>query len=345
MADPRRAAINLAGLLTTLSGLTRLLRLRRRRRSDFRVFILEYHEITSTDESEGRVAAARFRRHVRYLKQHYRLESLRGATRLLSGRQKLLEDCAVLTFDDGYQGNFRSAWPILQEERVPATIFLTTSFLDGKELWFHFARRALEAAAQSPSSLPDPLKGILSLAGRHGRIRPRQMVKRLKYLAPEQRDKALDSLRRSQLPLSPPAEPLTWDQVRQMQDSGCEMGCHTVTHPILSTLSATQQEVEILTSRQRITEETGVRARSFAFPNGTLRDFNADTIEILRTGGFLAACTTIRGSNRPECDPLGLLRIGVGADSVSMLAARLSGVFYPKLRAPVTRAAFLRPHE
>ena len=36
----------------------------------------------------------------------------------------------VVTFDDGYDNVFRHAWPVLQELRVPATVFLATACLD-----------------------------------------------------------------------------------------------------------------------------------------------------------------------------------------------------------------------
>jgi peptidoglycan/xylan/chitin deacetylase (PgdA/CDA1 family) len=36
----------------------------------------------------------------------------------------------VVTFDDGYEGVYRYAWPILRELKIPATVFLATAYLD-----------------------------------------------------------------------------------------------------------------------------------------------------------------------------------------------------------------------
>jgi hypothetical protein len=67
-------------------------------------------------------------------------------------------------------------------------------------------------------------------------------------------------------------------------------------------------------------------------PNGLPRDFDEHTLSILRSLGFEAACTTVRGSNAPGCEPLTLRRIGLGADPIPLLAARMAGLFDESVR-------------
>jgi peptidoglycan/xylan/chitin deacetylase (PgdA/CDA1 family) len=340
----RRALLLGASLAAAATGVEPALRRRRRKRGEPRVFVLAYHDVSAPEaafaagldpevlypdpaEPEGVIAGGRLQRQLRYLKRHYRFASLSEAVALLARPGALREDLVVVTFDDGYAGNFEAAWPVLREEGVPATIFVTTGFLDGEGLWFDFARRALVAALAAGRRLPArPRRALAAALGRWpGRARRAEWaVERLKRLPPAARQRLLDELADADLPLGPPARPLTWKQVRTLAATGIEIGSHTVTHPILAQLTPAQQAAEIGLARDRIRQETGEPPKAFAYPNGGARDFNAATRAALRAAGCAAACTTLRGGNRPGCDPLRLRRIGVGRDPGFVLAARLS---------------------
>jgi peptidoglycan/xylan/chitin deacetylase (PgdA/CDA1 family) len=320
------------------SGVTRALKARRLQRRDHRLFILEYHDISpNSSEFEGVISQTRFRRHLEWLNKRFQISTLREATERLTSDERLEGDLMTLTFDDGYQGNFTGAWPILESKGIPATIFLTTGFLDGQELWFDLARRCLAAAQASPSSLSDQARETLvRIYGRWPKKRaPESLLQPLKYLHPRDRSSLIETLEKECLRLAPKAKALTWEQVRTMQDGGAEFGGHTVTHPILSLLPGAEQEKEILLSRRRIQEKTGVLPTSFAYPNGSIRDYTNETAKIVRQAGYQAACTTRKGSNRPDCDPLALRRIGIGSDPTWVIEARLSGLFDEQVRSLV----------
>jgi peptidoglycan/xylan/chitin deacetylase (PgdA/CDA1 family) len=318
----------------TLSGVVAMARHRRRRVRQ--LVVLAYHEITDDREPvPGAVRAAVFRRHLRYLKRRFRIVCLSEATRLLQDGGALGEDLAVITMDDGYADTYDWAWPILRKEGATATIFLTTGFLDGSPLWFDIAHRCLARLARDRVRLPQRLEDDLRAAVAHRSPArcPARALERLKRLPVEHRDHLLARLAEACAPLAPPAQPLRWDQVRELHSSGIEFGSHTVSHPILSTLSASRQGEEITISRDRIAEEIGGVPTLFAFPNGAAGDFDRITLSVLRAAGFTAACTMVRGSNRPGCDPFTLRRIGVGDEPRLVLGARLAGIFDDGVRA------------
>jgi len=347
MSVARRVVLLGASLAAAASGVESALRRRRRQLGEPRVFVLSYHDVSAPDisaaagiptdalypdpaEPEGVISAGRLQRQLRYLKRHYRFASLSQAAARLARPGALKEDLVAVTFDDGYAGNFEAAWPVLREEGVPATVFITTGFLDGGGLWFDQARRLLAAALAAGRWLPErPGRALEAVFGTWpGRARrPEWAVERLKRVAPDARQRLLDELAAAELPLGPPARPLSWDQVRTLAAMGIEIGCHTVNHPILSQLTPARQAEEIAGARDRLRQELGEAPTAFAYPNGTADDFTDATCEVLRDAGFGVACTTLRGANRPGCDLLRLRRIGVGRDPGFVLGARLSGLF------------------
>jgi peptidoglycan/xylan/chitin deacetylase (PgdA/CDA1 family) len=328
MSGRRKAAIAAATVGSKL-GVTGLLHRRRRKQRDYRVFILEYHAVEAEREEEGAVSAARFRSHLEFLAARWRcLTVAQAATRLRGG---LDEDLMVITFDDGYANNARIAFPALAERKVPATIYLATGFLDGRELWFDVARRGLGEAARDPARAAGlELFAKVALGEVLGawptRLTLEEAMLRLKQAPPADRLAAIRALQPLAAAL-PAKEPMSWQEARQLLGAGIELGAHTVDHPILSRLDEDQQEIEIAGSLDRIEAELGERPRTFAMPNGGERDYDAATLRILRRLGLLAACTTRRGSNEKGSDLLQLRRIGVGSDSLAMLDARLAGFF------------------
>lgn len=340
MSTVRKSLTRLVAGVVVGSGAVAARLQQRRRRRDHRVYILEYHGVgEGAAEAEGIVSAARFRRHLRYLKRHFRFASLQEAVAGLAAPSALGEDLVVVTFDDGYASNYDCAWPVLREEKVRAAIFVTSGFLDGRGLWFDLARHCLKAAVEDGTRLSADLeREFRAVFGRWPLRQPVDAaVERLKRLPPAARDALLRQLEHAYPRLSPGARPLRWHQVREMLAGGIEIGCHTVSHPILSTLPAAQQADEITRSRDRVAEETGLTPTLFAYPNGAIGDFGTATIGIVREAGFTAACTTIRGSNRPGCDPLTLRRIGVGAEPCFVVAARLAGIFDESVRLRFAR--------
>ncbi|MEM8932834.1 MAG: polysaccharide deacetylase family protein, partial [Acidobacteriota bacterium] len=310
----RTRLVELVSALAAWSGLLAVHRWWRRRRGDFRVFGLEYHGVAA-HEAEGSISAERFRRHIRWLKRRgFVFDTVAGAARRLVAGD-LDADIVFLSFDDGYEDNVSAAFPVLRAENVPASIYLTTGFLDGEPLWFDVARRALDAARRDASTTPADVAERLTdgLGAWPPTESTNPLVRRLKDMPAGERLALVDALRSADLDLPPAARPMSWEQARMLRDAGIELGAHTMTHPILSKLDADAQEAEIRGSRDRLVEELGEPPTTFAVPNGSARDYDEHTLDLLKRLGFEASCTTRRGSNAPGDDPFELKRLGIGA--------------------------------
>ncbi len=70
-------------------------------------------------------------------------------------------------------------------------------------------------------------------------------------------------------PLAPGATAVSWDQLREMRDSGLmTLGAHTHTHPDLRQVDAVTVEAELERCDELIAERTGVVPQHFTYPWG-----------------------------------------------------------------------------
>jgi peptidoglycan/xylan/chitin deacetylase (PgdA/CDA1 family) len=152
-----------------------------------------------------------------------------------------------------------------------------------------------------------------------------------KQLPHDVRTEYLDRFR--QEPLSIPDEWqrdlysfLSWEEVRQLDNRDFSIGSHSVSHPILTTLSPSQLVSELSTSKSRIESELGKPCPWLAYPNGGPADFSPAVIAAAEETGYKVAFTLMERINRRLLDPLAIDRICIpGELSENSFRARLNG--------------------
>jgi peptidoglycan/xylan/chitin deacetylase (PgdA/CDA1 family) len=112
-----------------------------------------------------------------------------------------------------------------------------------------------------------------------------------------------------------------------MQMQHVTFGAHTMSHPILSTLSRDDQLKEIRDSRAALSD-SGIRVSPvFAYPNGQPGDWNSETEALLQQEQFTAALTTREGVNTAATPPFALRRMVLDdTDDFAVFANVVSGV-------------------
>lgn len=101
---------------------------------------------------------------------------------------------------------------------------------------------------------------------------------------------------------------MTWDQLKEAQAAGIEIGAHTMNHYDLQKLPVDEQRYEIDQSKKVLEQQLGVPVVSFCYPSGR---YNADTIKIVQQSGFTSATTTNSGGVYSLKDPFVLPRVRV----------------------------------
>ena len=119
---------------------------------------------------------------------------------------------------------------------------------------------------------------------------------------------------------------MTWDQVRQLADSGAGLtiGSHAHSHHKLAGLDDDTQRHELSGSKQILEARLGREVKGLAYPYGWPGTYTALTKALAAQAGYRLAFSSREGVNRlAKFDPYEISRLGVGsADSAALLRAR-----------------------
>lgn len=263
-----------------------------------RLCIVNYHRILEASDPllENEPDVATFRDHMKMLADCFKVLPMHEALAAL--RQNRLPPRAIcITFDDGYRSAHDLALPVLREFNLPATVFVTSGYVDSAEnMWndrIVDAVRAVTGGIIDLEAIGAGRHAVDSIAGRCAAVS--QLTARAKYLPPAERMALVEALEaltgRRAAPLM-----LSADMVRTLHASGIEIGAHTVSHPILTSLSDADADAEITASKHALEAIVGAPVRYFAYPNGKAGlDFDARHIAMVRQAGFAAAFSTAPG--------------------------------------------------
>ena len=263
---------------------------------------LNYHRITS--EIYGAetfnpniylsVHVTAFEEQIRYLSENYLCLTVPDAVRLLR-LGKLPPRSVTITFDDGYRDNLTLALPILEKYGVPATVFVTTGFLDrSAALWWEEQAFILERI----SSLKIEWQGkplYWELESKRQKEEAatelRAISKRLDSTAQEQFMELLRSACHERF--SYDSEVLSYDELRTLDKNPLiTIGAHTLTHPVLSQVPADQVRQELSGSREILEQILGHPVELFAYPIGGKEHASIREFQIAQECGFVAALTS-----------------------------------------------------
>jgi len=230
----------------------------------------------------------------------------------------------VLTFDDGYRDNYENLYGIALIYKLPFTIFITTGLVDREvPMWWNTLERL--DASRPRSSTGRRLVADPSLVA---------VVDKFRCSRGDSHRALIDELARNESSLSdhdPYGQALTWTMLREMLGSGLlTVGAHTVTHPQLSLLSATEIRAELSTCRQRIKEELDVDPQFLAYPFGQPDEFGPLAGRMAREEGFTAAFTTeprpLRASDAKDLFHLPRILLSNKTQGRNVTMAYLSGM-------------------
>jgi peptidoglycan/xylan/chitin deacetylase (PgdA/CDA1 family) len=224
--------------------------------------------------------------------------------------RSLPPNAACITLDDGYANNLTCAAPVLEERGLPATVFVTTGFLEGGRMWNDTVIESVRRAGEQLDLTSIGL-GRFELLDVSARRRASQSLRRkLKYLDREERAQKTSQIAEIVGLDLPESLMLSESQVKELVQRGIDIGAHTMSHPILTRLDDATARREIVTSKETLEAVTGRRVELFAYPNGQpQRDYARRHVEMVREAGFSAAVSHAWGACHVGSDRFQLPRM------------------------------------
>jgi peptidoglycan/xylan/chitin deacetylase (PgdA/CDA1 family) len=312
-----KGKLELAARVLDVSGLGTLLR----RRVPWRgVLVLNYHRIV---EDQRQLAApgvwsatpATFREQVRFLATHCDPIGVDQLEDRLHARRPSV----LVTVDDGYRDGVELALPILREHGVPATFFLTTGFLDRTaSAWWDEIAWMVTRSPDGTAMARDRCRAAFGLAGGAEDDIVDAVIRQYQRLPLYAQQPFLERLAKVTRSGRRPQHDddgdwMHWDDARQLVRAGMTIGAHTVTHPVLASLSPERQREEIVGSLARIEQELGRRPQVFSYPVGARLAFDHRSRAAAAASGVRLAFSNYGGLARPQhWDPYDVPRANVG---------------------------------
>ena len=245
-----------------------------------KVSILLFHRVHPVrDVMWDPMEPARFEYILRFLKKNYTVLPLLEILDSTPAYTK--KPLAAVTFDDGYRDFIDYSVPIMDQLKIPSSMYVVTDCISNDKPTWTFE---MDYLFFNTHKLQIDWSFDIGFLPRKFRKKKFENKKELiafclefkqyiKIIAEENRKILIQDLFRSFNDVTiPTGLMMNWNEVNQIINAGIEVGSHTVTHPPLATISKPDLERELQLSKSEYFKYTGRDPRVIAYPVGSCNE-------------------------------------------------------------------------
>ncbi len=214
-----------------------------------------------------------------YLKKHFEFVALRDYI-LNDIRPETGKPLCAIGFDDGYRDFLEHALPILKKYDCPSSMYVVTDCID-KDLppWtymlnHYFINTTKERINLDTRDFPGHLKKTEWKNKQERLLFAKQLNPYMKSLSNIDREAVYEKIISELNDVTPPhGLMLNWEEIKSLKDHKCEVGSHTVSHPVLSKKLTYDELIrELKQSGLSIEKHTGSFPDTISYPFGAYND-------------------------------------------------------------------------
>jgi len=217
------------------------------------------------------VPVADFEAALQYMRAHFKFVTYEQLDAHRAGRSELPPNAVQLSFDDGFVECFSVVRPILLEQKVPCTFFLTLDWIDNQTLYY---RHLVSLCVQRVQDLSaDQYRVFLENLNRRLELSFATQPEFIQWITHIRTpDIQIFGIVCDLLDIVPTQfleeyQPyLTTTQIQQMHAEGFTIGAHGLSHRKLGFIPKAEVETEIVASCRAIQEISGQEIVPFSFP-------------------------------------------------------------------------------
>jgi len=209
-----------------------------------------------------------FTEDILFFKRKYHSIGLTEFLDSIKNNTKLPKNSFLITFDDGFREIFEFVAPILLENKLTTTVFITKNYLDNAELGYDNKKSLIleKLCASSINNITNKIQDLLqSFALMDNDLH--SSILNIPYAKRTVVDEIASLINLDFSEFLDTNKPyLTTPQIHELKSNGITFGGHSIDHPKFTELSLEEQINQAITSTEFISEILRLDYKVFAFP-------------------------------------------------------------------------------